>query len=96
MSDSEEYRLIETPYFARAFKRFAKRHQELREVMRQTLWTLKRNPFDPSLRLHDLQGRLKGKQAVRLTYAYRIVLCVEVLEHDVVLHVIGTHDEVYG
>lgn len=38
---------------------------------------------------------LAGKQAVSIAYAYRIVLCVEVTEHEVILHNIGTHDEVY-
>ena len=28
--------------------------------------------------------------------AYRIVLCVEIAEHEVILHNIGSHDEVYG
>lgn len=27
---------------------------------------------------------------------YRIVLCVEIAEHEVILHNIGSHDEVYG
>jgi len=31
-----------------------------------------------------------------ITYTYRIVLCVEITEHDVILHNIGSHDEVYG
>ena len=44
----------------------------------------------------SLTGRLAGKQAVSSTYTYRIVLCVEITEHDVILHNIGSHDEVYG
>ncbi len=57
---------------------------------------LETNPFDPSLKLHNLTGKLAGKQAVSLTYSYRIVLCVEVTEHEIILHNIGSHDEVYG
>ena len=33
--------------------------------------------------------------AVSITYTYRIILCVEITEHDVILHNIGSHDEVY-
>ena len=90
------FELKQTPYFSRAFKRFAKRHPELREATGITLNTLRENPFAPSLRLHPLTGKLSEKQAVSINYAYRIVLCVEIAEHEIILHNIGTHDEVYG
>ena len=90
------YTLKQTAFFARAFKRFARRHPELREATQETLNTLQADPFAPSLRLHALSGQLAGKQAVSINFAYRIVLCVEVTEHEVILHNIGTHDEVYG
>ena len=54
------------------------------------------DPFDPSLRLHALHGALEGKQAVRLTYSYRIVLRVVVRDREIVLLDIGSHDDVYG
>ena len=90
------YNLRQTPYFSRAFKHFAKRHPELREATQAALNTLVENPFAPSLRLHQLTGRLAGKQAVSINYTYRIVLCVEVVEQEIILHNIGSHDEVYG
>lgn len=90
------YDLKQTPFFSRAFRRFAKRHPELREATRTTLDTLRTNPFAPSLRLHPLTGRLAGKQAVSINYAYRIVLCVEIVEQEIILHNVGSHDEVYG
>ena len=90
------YTLKQTAFFARAFKRFARRHPELREATQETLNTLQADPFAPSLRLHALSGQLAGKQAVSINFAYHIVLCVEVTEHEVILHNIGTHDEVYG
>ena len=89
------YTLKPTPYFLRAFKRFARRHPELREATKDTLNALKTDPFAPSLRLHALTGRLAGKQAVSVNYAYRIVLCVEVADGEIILHNVGTHDEVY-
>ena len=33
--------------------------------------------------------------AVSITYTYRIILCVEIVEHEIILHNIGSHDEVY-
>ena len=90
------YRLVKTATFDRAFRKFARKHPELRERTAATLAALCVDPFAPSLRLHHLAGPLAGKQAVSITYAYRIVLCVEITEHEVILHNIGTHDEVYG
>lgn len=90
------YNLRQTPHFARAFRRFAKAHPELREATNETLEQLASNPFAPRLRIHALSGRLAGKQAVSINYAYRIVLCVEVIDSYIILHDIGSHDEVYG
>ena len=90
------YELKQTPYFSRAFKRFAKRHPELKDTIQETLRTLIENPFAPSLRLHNLTGKLAGQQSVSINYSYRIILCLEILENEITLHNIGTHDEVYG
>ena len=69
---------------------------DLTQRLDSVLAQLRQDPFAPSLRLHALSGALDGLQAVSVNYAYRIVLCVEVKEHEVILHNIGTHDEVYG
>ena len=93
---SQPYTLFQTPQFKCAFAKFARKHPELRDKTKATLLALTEDPFNPSLRLHNLTGRLTGKQAVSVTYAYRIVLCVEIIDREVILHNIGSHDEVYG
>ena len=90
------FSLIETESFKRAIRRFLRKHRNLVGAVYEVLEQLREDPFEPSLRLHNLSGRLKGKQAVSVTYAYRIVLCVEIVEHEIILHNIGSHDEVYG
>ena len=90
------FRLIQTSGFDRAFRRFARRHPELREKVAATLLRLSEDPFAPSLRLHALTGDLAGLHAVSLTYAYRIVLVLRIVESEVVLVNIGSHDQVYG
>jgi len=40
---------------------------------------LRADPFEPSLRLHPLTGKLEGMQAVSLTYSYRITLTLQSL-----------------
>ncbi|MGB9128497.1 MAG: hypothetical protein WCB97_02520 [Thiobacillus sp.] len=57
---------------------------------------LRADPFEPSLRLHPLTGKLQGMQAVSLTYNYRITLTLQITEHEILLLDIGSHDEVYG
>jgi len=57
---------------------------------------LRVDPFDPSLRLHPLTGKLQGLQAVSLTYSYRITLTLQITEHEILLLDIGSHDEVNG
>ncbi|MDP1927454.1 MAG: hypothetical protein Q8K62_02980 [Thiobacillus sp.] len=57
---------------------------------------LRADPFEPSLRLHPLTGKLQGMQAISLTYSYRITLTVQVTENEIFILDIGSHDEVYG
>ncbi len=90
------YTLRQTTHFARAFRRFAKAHPELRDATNDVLGQLASDPFAPRLRLHALSGRLAGKQAVSINFSYRIVLCVEVKDSEIILHDVGSHDDVYG
>ena len=89
------YTLVWTPSFKRNAKRFLKRHRELVENFSDVLHKLERNPDDPELRLHPLQGKLLGKHAVSLTYSYRIVITLEISDGEIYLHDVGSHDEVY-
>ena len=90
------YKLKWTSEFTRAAKKFLRKHRDLVPRFNETLEQLQINPFEPSLRLHNLSGALRGTQTVSITYAYRIVLCVEIVDREVILHNIGSHDEVYG
>ncbi len=84
-----------TPSFIKAAKRFARRHPELKEKTAIALLALEQNPFQPSLKLHSLGGRLKGIHAIRITYSYRITLTLKISEHVITLLDIGDHDDVY-
>ncbi|MDQ6998730.1 MAG: hypothetical protein Q9M17_08445 [Mariprofundus sp.] len=90
------YHLEWTPSFIKAAKRFAKQHPELKQKTSLVLLALEKDPFQPSLKLHGLGGKLKGLHAVRVTYSYRITLTLTVSEHIVTLLDIGDHDDVYG
>ena len=88
--------LATTAFFDRRARKFLARHPDLRPRFAETLAQLAADPFHPGLRLHPLGGKLKGLQAVSLTYSYRITLTIQITEHEILLLDIGSHDEVYG
>lgn len=81
--------------FLRQARKFFKKHPDLRPRFAAVFEALKLDPFQPSLGLHPLTGKLAGCHAVRLTYSYRITLTVMVTEQEIILLDIGSHDEVY-
>jgi mRNA-degrading endonuclease YafQ of YafQ-DinJ toxin-antitoxin module len=88
--------LTTTAFFDRRVRKFLARHPDLRPRFIETMAQLSTDPFQPSLRLHPLTGKLQGMQAVSLTYSYRITLTLQITEHEILLIDIGSHDEVYG
>lgn len=89
------YELVWSARFIRSAERFAKFHPDLRARLASVLRDLEQDPFQPHLKLHNLSGKLKGIQAVSLTYDYRITLTVMVTEKEIILLDVGSHDEVY-
>jgi mRNA-degrading endonuclease YafQ of YafQ-DinJ toxin-antitoxin module len=81
--------------FLRQARKFFKKHPDLRPRFAVVFEALKLDPFQSSLGLHPLTGKLAGCHAVRLTYSYRITLTVMVTEQEIILLDIGSHDEVY-
>lgn len=84
----------EKSYLKREVK-FFKKHPELLDKYAVILKKLSNDPFEPSLKLHKLQGNLEKFHAVRLTYEYRIVLILIIVDEQIILVDIGTHDDVY-
>ncbi len=87
--------LIYTDSYNKRAKKFLRKHLEIHNQYRKTLQLLELNPFHPSLRLHGLEGRLKGLSSVSINMSYRIVLEMEVKEDEIVLINVGRHDCVY-
>jgi len=88
--------LTTTAFFDRRVRKFLTKHRDLRPSFIETMTQLAADPFEPSLRLHPLSGKLQGMQAVSLTYTYRISLTLQITEHEILLLDVGSHDEVYG
>jgi mRNA-degrading endonuclease YafQ of YafQ-DinJ toxin-antitoxin module len=89
------YTLVWTDTFARTAGKFLRRHPDLAGLFKDILQLLETNPQSPRLHLHPLQGKHRGKQAIKLTYDYRIILILKIIEKEVILLDVGSHDEVY-
>jgi mRNA-degrading endonuclease YafQ of YafQ-DinJ toxin-antitoxin module len=88
--------LIETsPAFRRHAAKFFRQHPDLSPRFASLVTALENDPFEPSLRLHPLSGQLHGFHAVRLTYAFRVVLILRIEEQRITLIDIGPHGKVY-
>ncbi|MFH1251864.1 MAG: plasmid stabilization protein [bacterium] len=89
------YRLVWTNQFQRRARKFFRQHNDLLERFKERLRKIEENPFDETLETHILKGSLKEKLSISLNYEYRIIIAIDRTENRVILHDIGSHDEVY-
>ena len=89
------YTLIYPESYNKRARKFLRKHPEIHGQYRKTLELLELNPRHPSLRLHDLEGRLKCLSSVSINMSYRIVLELEIKGKEIILINVGTHDQVY-
>ena len=89
------YRLIYPDSYVRRAKKFLRKHPEIINQYQKTLAILEINPHHPSLRLHGLEGKLKGLSSVSINMSYRIVLEMEIRDEEIILINVGNHDQVY-
>ncbi len=89
------FTIVATRHFLRRARKFFKKHPDLESRFAQVVDDLKQDPFAPHLAYHHLGGKLRGIQAVSITESYRITLTIVILEREIILLDIGSHDEVY-
>ena len=89
------YQLIYPDSYIKRAKKFLRKHPEIHAQYRKTLELLELNPKHPSLRLHALDGHLKGLSSVSINMSYRIVLELVIKDEEIILINIGSHDQVY-
>ncbi len=90
-----KYKLIYTDSYIKRATKFAKKHPDLISQYKKTLKILEINPHHPSLRLHQLRGKLKNLHAVSINISYRITLEFYFTDKEIVLVNVGRHDDVY-
>lgn len=89
------YRILYTESYLKRARKFARQHPEILPQYEKTLRLLEINPLHPSLRLHKLQGRLKGLSSVSINMSYRIVLEFLMQGRTIVPVTVDSHEEAY-
>ena len=89
------YKIFFPKKYEKIAKKFFKRHPDLKARYSKTIRLLKSNPFHPSLRLHKLKGELSEYYSVSIDMEYRIILDFIIIDKEIFLIDIGSHDEVY-
>jgi mRNA-degrading endonuclease YafQ of YafQ-DinJ toxin-antitoxin module len=88
------WHLVFTEQYNRKPAKFIKQHPYAVTQYTKTLELLTVNPHHPSLRLHDLKGKLNGLHCVSINLKYRIKLKLIVTENEIISINVGDHDEV--
>ena len=89
------YSLIYTDSYIKRARKFLKKHPDLASQYEKTLKILEINPQHPSLRLHQLKGRLNNLQSILINISYRITLEFYFVDKEIILVNVGHHDDVY-
>ena len=89
------YTIIFTESYVRRARKFFKKHPELLGHYEKCLLLMESNPFHPSLRIHALQGKLKGLHSISITLNYRLTIEFLIVDKEIIPIGIGTHDRVY-
>jgi addiction module RelE/StbE family toxin len=89
------FEIVFTTKYEKKAKKFFKKHQDLKQKYKKTIFLLKSNHFHPSLRLHKLKGSLSEYHSVSIDMEYRIILDFIIIDEKIILIDIGSHDEVY-
>lgn len=89
------YTIVFTESYVRRARKFCKKHPELLGHYEKCLLLMESNPFHPSLRIHALQGKLKGLHSISITLSYRLTIEFLIDDKEIIPVDIGTHDRVY-
>ncbi len=88
-------KLVKDESYQRKERKFFKKHTDLVDKYVDVLKKLKSDPFEPSLKTHKLNGKMREFYSCSITHEYRIV-CTFIIQNDIIVLVdIGSHDDVY-
>lgn len=90
------FKLEATRRYFKTARKFLQHHPHLKPILQNVLALLVSNPYQPELRPHQLEGKLKKLSAIRLTYKFRIILLIDNKTNTITLLDIGGYNEVYN
>lgn len=85
--------LVWDPGFKRAYRKRIQRDTFLPKRFRTSIQKFVEDPFDTSLKIHNLPGRLQGLWAFSVAYDCRVVFKFIEKQQAALLIDIGSHDE---
>jgi len=89
------YKLVYNDKFIKKAVKLLKKNPTLKVKFDKTIKQLEKDPFYPSLRLHKLQGSLKEYYSISIDMSYRVIIDLVIIDNEIYLLDIGSHDEVY-
>ena len=89
------FKITRTEKYIKRLVKFLKKHPDIQNKYEKTIELLEINPFHPSLRLHKLQGKMNVFSSISIDLNYRIIIDFIIVENEIILLDIGSHDEVY-
>ena len=89
------YKIVISNTYKKRVKKFLKKHPDMLKRYAKALAILEVDPFHPSLRLHKLKGNLNEYYSVSINLEYRVVIDFLVIDNEMILIAIGSHDNVY-
>ncbi len=84
--------IIFTESYNKKAIKFFKANSQILPKYKKTLLLLQKNPFHPSLRFHNLEGKLQSYQSVSINMKYRIMLDYVMKDDEIILLDIGVHE----
>jgi len=89
------YSIVYTDSYNKRASKFLKKHADLISQYEKSLKILENDPYHPSLRLHQLKGRLRELHSISINISYRITLEFYLTDQEIVLVNVGHHDDIY-
>lgn len=81
--------IIYSSKFAREYKKLP---GDIKDIAEEQEIIFRKDPFDPRLKTHKLQGKLNGFLAFSIAYKYRIIFEFAKGKETVYFHSVGDHD----
>jgi mRNA-degrading endonuclease YafQ of YafQ-DinJ toxin-antitoxin module len=89
------YEIVTTRHFMRSARKFIRKHPDLRNRLAKIIDDLKDDPFQLHLELYAFSGKLEGVFAASISHCYRLTLSLKIIEKEIILLDVGSHDKIY-